>query len=159
MVALVTLGSGLQALAGHRAELLNKTFGLGDPIKRLGISVDGLPKVVQLIRGGIVQAAGGHALAARLQGDEIAQQVGSLPATAPDQGAEIGLVGRLVLGKAHVAIDARQAVFGGQVLQVVAETQTVDELIDEGLEGGTGGIVGGAVGVEPRPVVVEAEVV
>jgi len=67
------------------------------------------------------------------------------------------LVGRLVFGKAHVVVDAKDGVPGGEIAQGLDNIEAEDEALDEVLEERSGLVVLGAVGGKPFVVVVLAE--
>jgi len=70
----------------------------------------------------------------------------------------VALVGWLVLGEAHVIVDAKDGILGSEIAQRLDEIETEDEALDEVLEERSGFFVLGAVGFKPFVVVVQAKV-
>lgn len=71
----------------------------------------------------------------------------------------MAFVGRLVLGEAHVVVDAKDGIFGGEIAQGLDGIEAEDEALDEVLKERFCLVVLGAVGFEPFVVVVQAKVV
>jgi hypothetical protein len=81
-----------------------------------------------------------------------------VPAAGSEHGREVILVGRPVLGKAHVVVDEKDGVPGGEISQRLDGIEAEDEALDEVLEECFGLVVLGAVGCKPFVVVVLAKV-
>lgn len=71
----------------------------------------------------------------------------------------MAFVGWLVLGEAHVIVDAKDGVPGGEIAQGQGGIEAEDEALDEVLKERLGLVVLGAVGFKPFVVVVLAKVV
>ena len=82
-----------------------------------------------------------------------------VPAAGCEHGGEVALVGWLVLGEAHVVVDAKDGIFGSQIAQGLDDIEAEDEALDEVLKERFGLVVLGAVGFEPFVVVVLAKLV
>ena len=90
---------------------------------------------------------------------DVVGQPQSVPAAGSQHGREVAFVGRLVLGEAHVVMDAKDGVFGSETAQGLYGIEAEDEALDEVLEERFGLFVLGAVGCKPFVVVVQAKVV
>ena len=71
----------------------------------------------------------------------------------------MAFVGRLVLGEAHVVVDAKDGIFGREIAQRLDGIEAEDEALDEVFEERSSLIVLGAVGCKPFVVIVQAKVV
>lgn len=80
-----------------------------------------------------------------------------MPASGSEHGREVIFVGRLVLGKAQVVMDAKDGILGGEIAQGLDDIEAEDEALDEILEESSGLFVLGAMGGKPFVVVVLAE--
>ena len=135
------------------AEVLQelRTADAAQPL--VGIAHDLVAARGEDVGGQPVVAAGDHAVAG-LQVEVVAAVEGLL-AVGGDVGAEVVLVGRLVVGEAGVAIEPVGAVLHGEVQDRGVEgDDAAYGLLDALLEVGTDGIVLLAVFLEPLAVVV-----
>lgn len=69
------------------------------------------------------------------------------------------MVGWLVLGEAHVIVDAKDGILGSEIAQGLDGIEAEDEALDEVFEERFGPVVLWAVGFKPFVVVVLAKVV
>jgi hypothetical protein len=88
---------------------------------------------------------------------DVVGQAQRVPAAGSEHGGEVALVGGPVLGEAHVIVDAKDGVFGGQVAQVLDWIEAEDEALDEVLKEQFGPVVLGAMGFKPFVVIVLAK--
>lgn len=89
---------------------------------------------------------------------DVVGQPQRVPAAGSQHGREVALVRRLVLGEAHVVVDAKDGILGGEIAQGLDCIEAEDEALDEVLEERFSLFVLGAVGFEPFVVVVLAKV-
>lgn len=82
-----------------------------------------------------------------------------MPAARREHSGEVALVVWLVFGEAHVIMDAKDGVVGGQIAQRLDGVKAEDEILDEVFEEQFGPVVLGAVGFKPFVVIVLAKFV
>jgi hypothetical protein len=157
MVRCVSSRHRLEHFPRNAAEILAK-FGCLDHFHyRAGILGDGGANCLQIRRRGHVYSApqnrsAGHDV-------DVVGQAQRVPAAGSQNGGKVALVGRLVLGEAHVVVDAKDGIFGSEIAQWLDGIEAEDEALDEVLEERFCLVVLGAVGFKPFVIVVLAKVV
>ncbi len=155
MVSLIAFGRFLQRFAAHGAKVLAKIRRSQHFAQAVVVHSQHLANAHELIAIRHVLAACQKAVA----GLHV-QVVAAPQALAPSLGkvsAKIGLVGQLVLRKAHIAIDAIDIVFGRGRAQILNIAKTPQNIGDKILKGGLGLLELLLMFLEPVTVVVQRQ--
>ncbi len=108
VIGIIAPGSRLQALPCELAEVLAKRSRGQDFFQGFAIAIDGRANAIQPGSRRHIGSAGNQG-GAGFNMDIIARPIMDFFGEDPEMGAEMGLVGRLVLGEAHVAMDSENA--------------------------------------------------
>jgi len=153
----IALGRRLERLSGEMAEEPLEGWIADEALERGGVRGDGSADGGQLGRRGLIEAAAQEGMAVRLNVEVVAPR-GRPSALPSHERPHVGLVGRLVLGEAHVAVDPEGAILGPNAAEVLVLPEKLEHRCYEREEGRSGQFVALAIGLEPGTVVVDPQV-
>ena len=147
----------LELFPGDAAEIFPEFRRVNQLFYRAGIAGDGGADGLQVCGCGHVHAA--RQKRSSWHDVNVVRQPQRVPAAGSQHGGEVAFVRRLVFGEAHVVVDAKDGVLGGQIAQGLDGIEAEDQALDEVLKEQFGLVVLGAVGLKPFVVIVLAKVV
>src|SRR3990172_8284777 len=116
VVTRVAFGGCFHLLPAELSEIPLEGFPAEDRLEGTGVPIDGVEPLADVLSVGFVQSSGEHRAVAGFD-VHVVTEPARLASPRSDVSAHVGLVGRFVLGKAKVPVQAEDAVLGRDAAQ------------------------------------------